>query len=65
MPPKDVGVLLQSELSDELKLDIALNFSAYNPSATHNFPLKMEYGKSRSFQYHYLQSFSWLDIQSS
>ena len=56
---KDVGVLLQSDLSDELKLDVVLNFSAYNPSVKYSFPSKVEYGKNR-FQYHYLKSFCWL-----
>ena len=57
---KDCQLLLQPGLSDDKKLDIILNFAQYNPAATYHFPSKVEYGKNRSFQYHYLQSFPWL-----
>lgn len=57
---RDCQLLLQSGLSDNQKLDIILNFNKYNPPATFCFPTKLEYGKNRSFQHHYLQMFPWL-----
>ena len=35
---KDCDILLQADLSVEQKLEIILNFSKYNPSATYTFP---------------------------
>jgi len=61
---KDIGVLLQSDLSDELKLDVALNFSSYNPGTNHPFPSKIEYGKKHYFQYHYLEYYLLVRIFS-
>lgn len=58
--PKDCEILLKFDLSAEQKLDIVLSFPKYNPAATYKFPTKVEYGKNRSFQHRYLQSFSWL-----
>ena len=57
---KDCDILLQADLSVEQKLEIILNFSKYNPSATYTFPTKIEYGKNRAFQHRYLQRFHWL-----
>ena len=56
---RDCQLLLQPRLSDDQKLDVILNFAQYNPAATYHFPSKVEYGKTRSFQYHYLQSFPY------
>ena len=50
----DCEVLLRSDLTDAQKLELALNFSQYNPSPTSKFPTTVEYGKKRSFQYRYL-----------
>ena len=56
----DCEVLLRSDLTDEEKLEIALNFSQYNPSSTFSFPTTLEYSKKRSFQYRYLAMYPWL-----
>lgn len=48
---KDCEILLQSGLSAEQKLEIISNFSKYNPVATYNFPMKVEYGKNFAFQH--------------
>ena len=57
---KDCDILLQADLSVEQKLEITLNFSEYNPSATYTFPTKIEYRKNRAFHHRYLQRFHWL-----
>lgn len=49
----DCEVLLRGDLTDAQKLELALNFSQYNPSSTFSFPTTIEYGKKRSFQFRY------------
>ena len=58
--PRDCAVLLQKDLSEAQKLDIAQNFASFSPPSTYQFPTKVEYGKHRSFQHCYLQSHKWL-----
>ena len=57
---KDCNILLQSNLTEEDKLNVILNFAQYNPPSTYSYPTKSEYDKCRSFQHHYLQKYSWL-----
>ena len=57
---RDCKVLLQQDLSEAQKLNIVLNFAKFSPPPTYQFPTRMEYGKKRSFQPHYLQSYWWL-----
>ena len=58
--PRDCKVLLHKDLSQTQKLQIILNFTNFNPTPTHQFPTKTEYGKQCSFQKHYLESHKWL-----
>ena len=58
--PRDCEVLLYKNLSDTQKLEITLNFSTFSPNSDYAFPSTVEYGKKRSFQPHYLQTYKWL-----
>ena len=54
-----VLILLQPDSPAEQKL---LNFAKFKAPPTYKFPKKLECRKNHAFQYHYLQTYLWLDI---
>ena len=58
--PRDCEILLRRDLSEAQKLELILNFPTFSPPSSYQFPTRIEYGKKRSFQHHYLQLHKWL-----